>query len=71
MDLTWYSKRIALAGILSGAKVHMATDFSPGFIDTWKFIDDKVEVRIIHTARSLGTGLQEMDTQAIQRFPFI
>lgn len=47
MDLTWYPKRAALAGIFSGAQVHMATDFSPGFTDTWKFIDDKIEVRTV------------------------
>lgn len=44
MDLSWYTKRAALGGILSAAQLYMVTDFSPNFTDTWKLIDKRVEV---------------------------
>ncbi|GMH41218.1 hypothetical protein BSKO_09128 [Bryopsis sp. KO-2023] len=43
MDMTWYLKRTALCGIYAAAEIHMLTDFSPGYGDTWEMIDARVK----------------------------
>lgn len=37
-----HAKRLLLAGAYSAAEIYMLTDFSPGFQDTWKFLDRQV-----------------------------
>ena len=38
-DHNWYSKRLLVAGVYSAAELHLLTDCSPGFEDTWGYLD--------------------------------
>jgi len=42
-DTTWYTKRAALLGVYTATELYMITDASPGFKDTWAFMDRRVE----------------------------
>ena len=41
-DLSWYSKRLLLAGVYSTTELYMLTDCSPGFADTWDALDRRM-----------------------------
>ena len=41
-DLTWYTKRMALAGVYSASEVFMLTDYSPNFVDTKAFLERRL-----------------------------
>ena len=38
-DHNWYSKRLLVAGVYSAAELHLLADCSPGFEDTWGYVD--------------------------------
>jgi len=42
-DVDWYAKRMALAAVYASTEVAMLTDFSPGFAETWAFLDRRVD----------------------------
>eukprot|EP00271_Cylindrocystis_brebissonii_P019734 TRINITY_DN6180_c0_g1_i2.p1 TRINITY_DN6180_c0_g1~~TRINITY_DN6180_c0_g1_i2.p1 ORF type:complete len:295 (-),score=33.54 TRINITY_DN6180_c0_g1_i2:497-1381(-) len=61
------AKRLMLATVYSTSEVYMLTDYSPGFDDTWKFLDRQVEAALdmkksaqeaLHIMQSVGVGLQ-------------
>ena len=39
VDHNWYTKRALVAGVYTTAELHMLTDCSPGFKDTWGYLD--------------------------------
>ena len=41
-DLSWYTKRMALAGVYSASEVFMLTDYSPNFVDTKAFLERRL-----------------------------
>ncbi|CAA6659302.1 unnamed protein product [Spirodela intermedia] len=42
-DIDWYIKRAVLGGIYSASEIFMLTDDSPGFHDTWLFLDHRIK----------------------------
>ncbi|KAA0055761.1 hypothetical protein IC582_003150 [Cucumis melo] len=42
-DIDWYVKRTILGGIYSTTEIYMLTDSSPGFQDTWTFLDNRLK----------------------------
>merc|ERR1719244_2528539 len=42
-DYNWYSKRITLAAIYTSTEVFLLQDKSPGYTDTWQFLDRRFE----------------------------
>lgn len=44
-DSSWYTKRGLLAAVYAATEVHMLTDDSEGFADTWAFLDRRIEAR--------------------------
>ncbi|KAJ3288108.1 Ubiquinone biosynthesis protein coq9, mitochondrial [Borealophlyctis nickersoniae] len=42
VDMNWYSKRAMLAGVYTSTEMFMAQDKSPGFEETWKFLDRRL-----------------------------
>jgi ubiquinone biosynthesis protein COQ9 len=42
-DMNWYAKRAAIAGIYASTEIFMLTDKSPGFTDTWEFLDRRID----------------------------
>lgn len=42
-DYNWYTKRGLLAGVYSATELFMITDYSPGYADTWKALDRRLE----------------------------
>ncbi|KAF9612311.1 hypothetical protein IFM89_038914 [Coptis chinensis] len=53
-DVDWYLKRTALGGLYSATEIYMLTDKSPGFRDTWSFLNNRVK-----DAFDLGKTVQE------------
>lgn len=49
-------KRVAIGAIYGAAELYMLTDRSPGFSDTWLFIER--EVHSLHTAAGVASQLQ-------------
>lgn len=51
-----YAKRLLLAGAYSTSELYMLTDFSPGFHDTWSFLERQVEgvLEMRKSAREAG-----------------
>ena len=49
-------KRLAIGAIYGAAELYMLTDRSPGFSDTWLFIER--EVNSLHSAASVASQLQ-------------
>ena len=43
MDYNWYTKRGLLAGVYAATELFMITDYSPGYEDTWKSLDRRLE----------------------------
>eukprot|EP00803_Ostreobium_quekettii_P010655 evm.model.scf_461.1 EVM.evm.TU.scf_461.1 scf_461:401-2150(+) len=43
MDMAWYHKRTALSAIYVATELYMLTDFSPGFANTWTFLDRRLK----------------------------
>ncbi|KAJ9582258.1 hypothetical protein L9F63_003387 [Diploptera punctata] len=43
VDFTWYSRRIALAGIYKMTELYMIQDKSTDFEDTWQFLGRRIE----------------------------
>lgn len=43
VDTSWYTKRASLAGIYAAAEVYQTQDTSPGFKDTERFLDERLE----------------------------
>lgn len=41
-DLSWYTKRMALAGVYSASEVFMLTDYSPNFVDSKAFLERRL-----------------------------
>ncbi len=41
-DMNWYSKRGLLIGAYVATELHMLTDCSPGFADSWTFLDRRL-----------------------------
>jgi ubiquinone biosynthesis protein COQ9 len=42
-DSTWYARRIALAAVYAATEVHMVTDLSPSFRETWAFCESALD----------------------------
>eukprot|EP01083_Nonionella_stella_P131450 399367_1 len=42
-DTNWYTKRMLLAGVYTSTELFMLMDKSPGYSDTWKFLDRRLE----------------------------
>ena len=42
-DYNWYTKRGLLAGVYAATELFMITDYSPGYADTWKSLDRRLE----------------------------
>jgi ubiquinone biosynthesis protein COQ9 len=42
-DFNWYSKRATLAGVYSSTVLYWLGDESPGFADTWAFLDRRID----------------------------
>ena len=49
-------KKVAIGAIYGAAELYMLTEQSPGFSDTWLFIER--EVQHLHSAASVGAQLQ-------------
>uniref|UniRef100_M4B3Y5 Ubiquinone biosynthesis protein n=1 Tax=Hyaloperonospora arabidopsidis (strain Emoy2) TaxID=559515 RepID=M4B3Y5_HYAAE len=45
-DFSWYTKRAILTGIHASTELFMLNDKSPGFQDTWAFLDRRVDETI-------------------------
>ncbi|KAI9830239.1 MAG: hypothetical protein M1819_005766 [Sarea resinae] len=43
VDPAWYGKRAAIAGVYSSSEVFMTQDSSPGFVETERFIDRRLD----------------------------
>ena len=43
VDSSWYTKRASLSAVYSSAEVFMTTDTSPGFAETERFLDRRLE----------------------------
>lgn len=65
-DLNWYSRRLLLMGVYGATEAFMLTDSSPGFEDTWRFLDHRLaEVALfgrqageaLGVARAVGSGM--------------
>jgi len=55
-DLTWYSRRALLAGVLAATEVAMLTDASAGLAETADFLDRRL-VEVTAVGRGVGDGL--------------
>ncbi|TYO90761.1 ubiquinone biosynthesis protein COQ9 [Oceanicella actignis] len=42
-DVNWYTKRATLAAVYSAAVLYWLADESPGWVETWNFIDRRIE----------------------------
>jgi len=42
-DFDWYTKRATIAGIYTSTELYMLSDNSADFVDTWKFLDRRIE----------------------------
>ncbi|XP_039124580.1 ubiquinone biosynthesis protein COQ9, mitochondrial [Dioscorea cayenensis subsp. rotundata] len=65
-DVDWYVKRTVLGGIYSTSEVYMLTDHSPGFRDTWNFLEHRIKdafdlqktiQEATYLAEAVGAGL--------------
>ncbi|KAF1334756.1 Rpsu-divergently transcribed protein, partial [Globisporangium splendens] len=45
-DASWYTKRALLTGIYASTELFMLSDQSPGFQDTWSFLDRRIDETI-------------------------
>jgi ubiquinone biosynthesis protein COQ9 len=45
-DASWYTKRALLTGIYASTELFMLSDQSPGFQDTWAFLDRRIDETI-------------------------
>jgi ubiquinone biosynthesis protein COQ9 len=49
-DSTWYTKRATLGAVYVSAELYMIGDKSPGFKNTWAFLDRRMHVRPQHVS---------------------
>lgn len=56
-DMAWYTKRASLSGIYASTDMFMTQDTSPGFQDTYAFLDRRLED--VHT---VGSSISELTT---------
>lgn len=65
-DVDWYAKRGILAAVYAATELYMLTDSSPGFRDTWSFLQRRVKDAIdcrktaqeaTQMAQAIGAGL--------------
>ncbi|KAJ0988489.1 hypothetical protein J5N97_006845 [Dioscorea zingiberensis] len=65
-DIDWYVKRTLLGGIYSTSEVYMLTDHSPGFRETWNFLENRIKdafdlqktvQEATYLAEAVGAGL--------------
>ena len=54
-DYKWYTKRGLLAGVYAATELFMITDYSPGYTDTWKSLDRRLE-----DVKRLGSATTEV-----------
>eukprot|EP00877_Chromochloris_zofingiensis_P005425 jgi/Chrzof1/14884/Cz09g19150.t1 len=61
-DSSWYTKRMLLAGVYSSTELYMLTDFSPGYQDTWDYLDRRIAdvLRLGKATQQLGDVLQNV-----------
>lgn len=55
-DTTWYTRRVLLMGVSASTELFMLTDRSPGFNDTWAFLDRRLS-DVAQLGRATGEGL--------------
>lgn len=46
-DASWYTKRALLTGIYASTELFLLSDHSPGFEDTWAFLDRRIDESIV------------------------
>ena len=57
IDMSWYSKRATLAAIYLSTELYMMEDKSPGFVDTYAFLDRRFEdIRQLGKSKSQVTN---------------
>ncbi|KAH7443368.1 hypothetical protein KP509_02G031200 [Ceratopteris richardii] len=65
-DIDWYAKRGILAAVYAATELYMLTDHSPGFRDTWSFLQRRVKDALdcgktareaSQLAQTIGAGL--------------
>ncbi|KAI5061006.1 hypothetical protein GOP47_0023511 [Adiantum capillus-veneris] len=65
-DVDWYAKRTILGGLYTATELYMLTDHSPGFRDTWSFLQRRVKDALdcrktaqeaSQIAQAIGAGL--------------
>jgi len=57
-DMTWYAKRASLGMVFSATELYMLTDTSPGWEDTWAFLDRRLQDAMhagTHVEQAAGT----------------
>lgn len=54
-DYNWYTKRGLLAGVYAATELFMITDYSPGYADTWKALD-----RRLNDVKRIGSATTEV-----------
>ncbi|XP_014677001.1 PREDICTED: ubiquinone biosynthesis protein COQ9, mitochondrial-like [Priapulus caudatus] len=43
IDVDWYTKRLTLASVYVSTELYMTQDRSPGFADTWQFMESRID----------------------------
>lgn len=65
LQFSWYTRRAVLTGIYNTTELVMMQDSSPGFEDTWRFLENRVAdaMTMSNTASqvTLGTGVHAAD----------
>ncbi|CAM6012586.1 unnamed protein product [Sphagnum balticum] len=65
-DMDWYTKRALLGAVYMAAELYMLTDFTPGYRDTWTFLDGRIKDAVnarktgqeaVHLAQAVSQGL--------------
>ncbi|KAI9301755.1 COQ9-domain-containing protein [Cunninghamella echinulata] len=56
-DMSWYTKRASLATIYSATELYMSQDISPEYVETYKFLD-----RRLNDAECLGATTRQLGT---------
>lgn len=65
-DMDWYTKRALLGAVYMTAELYMLTDFTPGYRDTWTFLEGRIKDAVnarktgqeaVHLAQAVSQGL--------------
>ncbi|CAK9209629.1 unnamed protein product [Sphagnum troendelagicum] len=65
-DMDWYTKRALLGAVYTTAELYMLTDFTPGYRDTWTFLEGRIKDAVnarktgqeaVHLAQAVSQGL--------------